>query len=237
MLFPLTTLVLGPLLMVQGRYVRRVTPRLPEAAGERSGSGGQGPELRVLIAGDSAAAGVGVATQDEALSGQLCQALMPDFSVHWKLLAQTGRTSSQVLEALSAEPEQGFDVAVVSVGVNDVTGRTSDLKWQVNLAQLTRVLTGRFRARHVVFTAVPPMHLFPSLPQPLRWYLGLRARQLNRQLEYHCRQDPACEYLAVPFPVSGELMARDGFHPGVKAYRLWAGHGAEVLKKRLKQSG
>ncbi len=233
MLFPLSTLVLAPLLIVQGRYVRRVTPRLPEPAGARSGSGGQGPELRVLIVGDSAATGVGVETQDQALSGQLYQALMPDFTVHWKLLAETGRTSSQVLEALAAEPEEGFDVAIVSVGVNDVTGRTSDRQWKHNLGQLTSRLTGRFGVRQVIFTSVPPMHLFPALPQPLRWYLGFRARQLNAYLEYHCRQEPACDYLAVPFPVSSELMASDGFHPGAQAYRLWGEHAAGVLKQRL----
>ena len=51
--------LLGPALWVQGKYVRRVTPRLPEPPGPRSGHCGQGPQLRLLIAGDSAAARVG----------------------------------------------------------------------------------------------------------------------------------------------------------------------------------
>lgn len=236
MLFPLITLALAPLLVVQGRYVRRVTPRLPEPEGGRSGSVGAGPDLRLLIVGDSAAAGVGVETQDKALSGQLCQALMADFRVHWKLLAETGRTSFEVLDALGAEPADHYDAAIVSVGVNDVTGRTSDRSWKHNLEQLTEQLTGRFGVGRVLFTAIPPMHLFPALPQPLRWYLGLRARQLNRYLECHCRQHPASDYLAVPFPVSSELMASDGFHPGGRAYSLWAGHAAEVLKPHLTPS-
>jgi hypothetical protein len=44
----------------------------------------------LLVVGDSAAAGVGAATQDEALSGQLAVALAPTFRLHWKLLAFTG---------------------------------------------------------------------------------------------------------------------------------------------------
>jgi len=55
--------VLSPLLVCQGIYVRRVTPKLPEADGPRSGEAGSGALLRLLVLGDSAAAGVGVRTQ------------------------------------------------------------------------------------------------------------------------------------------------------------------------------
>ena len=61
-----TTIGLGPVLLAQGHYVRRVTPRLPEPEGLRQGVEGSGPPLRLLILGDSSAAGVGVATQAEA---------------------------------------------------------------------------------------------------------------------------------------------------------------------------
>ncbi|MET3217482.1 UNVERIFIED_ORG: hypothetical protein ABIC48_005266 [Burkholderia territorii] len=54
--YPFAIAALGPLLFAQGRYVRRVTPRLPEAAGPRDGVAGGGPPLRVLAVGDSAAA-------------------------------------------------------------------------------------------------------------------------------------------------------------------------------------
>lgn len=60
-----------PILWWQGRRVKRDTPRLPEAAGARVGVSGAGQPLRVLILGDSAAAGVGVSHQDQALLGQI----------------------------------------------------------------------------------------------------------------------------------------------------------------------
>ena len=55
--------VMSPVLWIQGTYVRKVAQRLPEPPGERSGVVGAGPHLRVLITGDSAAAGVGADTQ------------------------------------------------------------------------------------------------------------------------------------------------------------------------------
>ena len=59
----LSTLALLPVLFVQGTKVRKNTPRLLEASGERQGIVGKGKPLSLLILGDSAAAGVGVENQ------------------------------------------------------------------------------------------------------------------------------------------------------------------------------
>ena len=71
----LSTLALLPVLVFQGVKVRKNTPRLLEASGDREGIIGQGQPLSLLILGDSAAAGVGVESQSEALSGAILQAL------------------------------------------------------------------------------------------------------------------------------------------------------------------
>ena len=63
-------LVLLPLLIWQGGRLRTTMPRLPEADGPRTGlTSGPAPSLRLVILGDSSAAGVGVGRQDEALAG------------------------------------------------------------------------------------------------------------------------------------------------------------------------
>ena len=61
-------LLLSPVLVAQAVVTRGRMPRLPEAAGPRQGEVGSGPLLRLLIVGDSSAAGVGVAQQRDALS-------------------------------------------------------------------------------------------------------------------------------------------------------------------------
>lgn len=61
------SLVLGPILMFQGRRLRRTIPRLPEASGPCTGlvSGASptltSPPLKLLLIGESTAAGVGAA--------------------------------------------------------------------------------------------------------------------------------------------------------------------------------
>lgn len=236
MKYPLLTLLLSPLLLAQALYVRKVTPRLPEPDGERAGIVGAGAGIRVLIAGDSAAAGVGVASQQQALSGRLVSLLSETHQVSWRLLAQTGHTSQDVLTRLGEVAPESFDIALLSVGVNDVTGGTGAGRWRANLAAIIELLETRFGVSHVVLTGLPPMHLFPALPQPLRWWLGARARQLNMALAGIAASDSRSSLLTVEFPFEDGYMADDGFHPGLLAYDLWARQAADVIRAELAPS-
>ncbi|MDF2445203.1 MAG: hydrolase family protein [Moraxellaceae bacterium] len=235
MRYHLITLGLAPLLLLQGRKVRRDTPLLPEPEGEREGSAGQGRDLRLLILGDSAAAGVGAAHQGEALSGRLVEALGEDYRVHWRLSAATGHRTRDLLARLAATEAQAFDVVVISVGVNDATGGTGREAWLTELAQLLDAIRERHSAGLVVFSGLPPMHLFPALPQPLRWYMGLRARRLNETLAAFAARHPDCAVAVPDFPLDTACLASDGFHPGPLAYAEWARHLAALIRRRQKR--
>ncbi|HET8730518.1 MAG TPA: SGNH/GDSL hydrolase family protein [Moraxellaceae bacterium] len=225
----LATVGLGPLLLLQGAYVRRVTPHLPEAEGPRRGEAGAGRPLRLLVTGDSAAAGVGVTHQGEALAGRLTQALTGEFRVRWMLEARTGRTTADTLAHLAQLPAQPFDVVLTSLGVNDVTGSVGLSRWIAQQRALVDLLRDKFSARHVLLSALPPLHEFPALPQPLRWYLGARAQRFNAALaEWAPAQ--GCHVLAPRFVPDSRAMASDGFHPGPASYAVWADMAAQRIR-------
>lgn len=231
----LLKLILGPLLLLQGWHTRRVTPRLPEPGGDRHGEQGSGPPLRLLIAGDSSAAGVGVAEQSQALAGQLAERLARHSHLHWQLIARSGVDTLELTELLQAEPPRQFDAALLLVGVNDVTASRSAGAWLEAFEQLLELVRNRFGVRRLIVFPVPPMHLFPALPQPLRWYLGLRARRFNQGLMELVERRPDCE-LVGPLPLAGPLMAADGFHPGAEIYTLWADRVAALLRPQPEQA-
>jgi lysophospholipase L1-like esterase len=224
----IATIALAPVLLWQGRRVRRNVPVLPEPEGAREGVAGTGPLLRVLVVGDSAAAGVGAATQDEALSGRIVAGLRADFQVCWKLFARTGATAASTLRGLHELEREPFDVVVTSFGVNDTTGRTPLREWLRLHDELAALLRGRFGARQLLLSGLPPMHAFPALPQPLRWYLGSRARQLDRALRNWVLPHGDIEYLEFRPALDPGMMAADGFHPGPAIYSAW---GAEVARR------
>ena len=227
----IATLALGPLLFLQGLHVRRTTPRLPEPAGLRRGEAGQGAPLRLLVTGDSAAAGVGATVQAEALAGRLVEALAAHYRVRWELVATTGHTTADTLRVLQALPAERFDIAVTSLGVNDVTALHGTRRWLREQAALADLLRSKFGVRRVLLSALPPVHRFPALPQPLRWYLGARARHFNRTLAAWAATSAACTFTAMDYPLQPALMAADGFHPGPGAYTLWGQHlAAEIIR-------
>lgn len=223
------TLALAPVLLAQGLWVRARTPRLPEPPGCRQGSIGEGPVLRLLIAGDSAAAGVGAAHQDEALLGRLVTLLAARNSVDFRLEARTGATTASAIAQLESLPAEHYDVAIVSLGVNDVTGNVPLDSWLDRQGRLWELLRDRFAVGRIVACGLPPMHAFPALPQPLRWYLGERATTFDRALQALATTEPNCHYLGLRFSEELDHVAADGFHPGPLAYAGWADRVAALL--------
>lgn len=233
----LVTAALGPLLLAQGRRVRKTVPSLPEPPGEREGIAGSGPSVRLLIIGDSAAAGVGAPTQQQALSGQIVAALAPRFRLHWRLFAFTGATTADMLERLGTEGRAGYDVALTSLGVNDVTGRVSLGTWRRQQHELITGLRERFDVGRILLSGLPPVHRFPALPQPLRWYLGRRAREFDRALEAIAAGRRDCEFLALDHEMMDtSAMAGDGFHPGPPVYAAWAHEAARRITDYKKEN-
>jgi lysophospholipase L1-like esterase len=210
--------------LLQGRWVRRVTPVLPEAPGPREGRAGEGPPLRLLILGDSAAAGVGAPAQAEALAGQLASRLAPRFDLRWTLVARTGDTTRDALQTLATMPGERFDVVVTSLGVNDVTSGRSPTRWMADQARLVEVLRQHFGARQILLSALPPMHRFPALPQPLRAYLGAQARRYNVALQAFAatRTKAAPGYRWIWIGDAGAHGVKTGFIPVHQVYAAWA---------------
>ncbi len=78
--------ILAPILIFQGKSVRKNTLRLPEASGQRKGIQGSGEtNIRILIIGDSASAGVGIDRQANALSGQILICFGQGYKIEWEL--------------------------------------------------------------------------------------------------------------------------------------------------------
>lgn len=221
--------LLAPLLATQGLLARRAVPKLPEPDCHRSGSTGCGPPLSLLVLGDSAAAGVGVAHQADALTGQILARLTGHYTVHWRIEATTGATTGDTLERLAALPPEKFDVAVTSLGVNDVTRGKRRGTWLSQQRALVELLRRRFGVQRIMLSSLPPVHVFPALPQPLRWFLGSRTRYFDHALAGFCAVTEGCEHIAPDYTFEESMMASDGFHPGAGVYREWGAAVAEHI--------
>src|SRR5215213_1408517 len=87
-----------PVLFVQGRGVRRRTPRLPDAAGATEGVvPGRGEPLRLVVLGESTVAGIGAAAHERALTGCVAAALARATGrpVRWRAAGRSGASARE----------------------------------------------------------------------------------------------------------------------------------------------
>lgn len=260
-------MLLAPVYLYQGRKIKRDTVRLPEPNGERHGqiqlskmatsADKMAQTLNLMIVGDSAAAGVGSQTQQEALSGRLIPVLEQHpiinstFStLSWSLQATTGHTSFDILRRLYVlpAPTMPVNVMVLSVGVNDTTANVSVDKWQQQIQDIIAIAQRKFGAQEVIFFSLPPMAQMPAIPPPLNNFVGAKASILDAVLQQVCAAHDRVNYLATDFPRMIEehangmpiditvMFASDGFHPSSLMYGYWAQQLAECITQLLDNS-
>lgn len=257
--------LLAPVYLYQGRKIKRNTIRLPEPNGERHGRVELNPSasttknatkntLTLMIVGDSAAAGVGSQTQQEALVGKLIPILVQQSSIStqfdemdWSLQATTGHTSFDILRRLYIlpAPSQPVDVMVLSVGVNDTTANISIHKWQQQIEDIIAIAQRKFGVRELIFSSLPPMAQMPAIPVPLNNFIGAKALMLDEVLQQVCAEHDRVTYMATDFarmieehsngtPIDIAVMfASDGFHPSSLMYGYWAQQLAELIVQVL----
>jgi lysophospholipase L1-like esterase len=228
-------LALAPLLVAQALATRWRAPVLPEPDGARQGQVGAGRLLRLLIVGDSSAAGVGVRTQDLALAGHLTRTLARSGSrrVSWQLVARSGITTAQALELLQHSAPAPADIAVAVLGVNDVIDQVASHRAVQQRAALVDWLREHAGVRHVVFAPLPPVHRFPLLPQPLRHVMGRDALRHDAAVARWAATREDVSHLPIDYALGPEHMAEDGFHPGEPVYRACGEALANFIAERL----
>ena len=261
--------LLAPVYLYQGHKIKRDTVRLPEPNGERHGQvqldkpAGNLPNtlkdnrqqtLNLMIVGDSAAAGVGSETQQEALVGNLIPILTQQpiiqttfNTLNWSLQATTGHTSFDILRRIYVlpAPSQPIDVMVLSVGVNDTTSSVSVDKWQQQIENIITIVQRKFGVRELIFLSLPPMAQMPAIPAPLNNFVGAKASILDNTLQQVCAAHDNVTYMATDFarmidehsngtPIDIRVMfASDGFHPSSLMYGYWAQQLVELIVELL----
>jgi lysophospholipase L1-like esterase len=219
-----------PLLLPQALWVRRRTPRFSAplgadggvvAAPDETSVGVAAPTLRLVGLGDSIIAGVGAQTAAECLTARLAQELSGrrNISVEWSNIGRIGATTHRVLHHLVQRlPPKPADLLLISAGVNDVTSLRRRSEWSSEIRALADHLARHSPGATALFLGLPPMHVFPALPVPLRQALGLRARLFDETLAETLDAHPTARHVPLTLEPAEGMFCADGFHPSAATY-------------------
>jgi len=231
-----------PVLLAQGCWIRKRTPRLPDAAGPREGTvAGEGEPLKLISVGESTVAGIGASTHEAALTGQLALALnrRSKRSVNWLVVARSGvNARSSLTELVPKLAGRRADVVLIALGVNDSIEFHTARRWASDIERLIDAIRGEVGDALVLLAGVPPLDYFPALPQPLSFVLGARSASLGEASVDIAQKMKRVVH--VPFQIekggSRQLFCSDGFHPSELGYSLWAEQLAEAFAKFKSQT-
>jgi lysophospholipase L1-like esterase len=227
------TRLLTPLLRGQAMHAMRRAPRLSGPAGPADGVVGEGdPYRRLLVIGESTAAGIGASQHTRALPGFLAAEMTGrrGGTVAWTARGKSGVTARRVITELLPVGPEPFDFTLLTVGINDLLDRRPPHAWGADLRMLIEALRDEQGRTRIIVSGMPPVHQVPAIPQPLRFVAGRRAATMNRITR---RVSAASGATYVPIKGSlgqrTELFASDGFHPSEAGYRVWARALARAL--------
>ena len=224
----------APFLYLQGQYTRRKIGRLPDAQGETAGRFGGGENaVKLLVIGESTAAGVGARTHEAALAGQFARFLSRKIgkTVNWNVIGRSGITVRETINELVPKiPDENFDYIVVALCGNEVLKLRSPRNFRHDMLEFLGILREKNPEAVVFITNAPAIRLSPVLPQPIKFILGHLSALHDKNIREFTAPMPNILYFPQPTEVVEDFFA-DGIHPSEKGYTLWSERMVETLLK------
>ncbi len=217
------------LLYLQARLARNAIgltewerPRIDGLHGD-----GTGPAIRLLMAGDSTAAGFAVDQAEQTPGVMIARGVSAaaERPVRLRCTAVPGATSAhlaaQLEHARADEEDTRFDLAVIFIGANDVIRRVRPGNAVAQLREATHRLISR--GTSVVVATCPDL----GTVRPIGWPLRSVARRASRQLaaaqtiavtEAGGRTVSLSDLLTDDFVADPAMFGPDLFHPSARGY-------------------
>lgn len=209
-------LPLLPLCWLQLKMTRR-QPRLTDGVtfpvAWRDNASAPGAARRVLGLGDQAMVPEDGLNASQGITAYCAESLNghADLETTWQVAGHAGATAGDVLATCRALDDLNADLILISMGINDVVGLTSLMRWQARIFDLVVMIRQKSTAK-IIFVGLPPMARFEPLPQPLRAVCGVRARLLDAILKRSISSLDFAAHLDFEEGALADVITDDGYH-------------------------
>lgn len=216
----------GPRILKQKKLLDETVERLPDAPRPWEGSVRGHSPLRLVVAGDSTATGVGAPSQEEALGGALADELFgrTGRGVLWRAVGSNGADTAHFLDNhLTDTISRPVDLVFLTLGANDALHARSARAFARDLRRILETISDRHPDALVLMSNLPIFARFQVLPEPLRGVLYRHSRNLERAARaVIARDDRWMIAEQLPPEYGPDFFASDQFHPSASGYTDWA---------------
>lgn len=231
-IYGLVSWFMVPIALWQGIGVRRRVPRMAPPVGDPFGTfGDKDPGIRLLVIGDSSAAGVGVEHMHEGLGSNLARILheRTGQSVVWRQAGANSATTEQIRDYVAPYlADQDFTHIVITAGTNDMKNFLPKRRFKRGFGGLLYTIDTIWPRAMTVWSPIIDMRTVPALPTALAHILELRVKLMNDMGRELCAERRA--HAAPQLRTDGvEGFAIDGFHASAFGYSYWANHLADFI--------
>ncbi|WP_182087129.1 SGNH/GDSL hydrolase family protein [Aureimonas sp. ME7] len=232
----LASWLLLPVYIWQGIGIRRRIERMLPPTGPSHGVSGSeaapaANAIRLLVLGDSSAAGVGVDRIEEGLAARLAERMhaLTGRTVVWRAVGSNSAVSADVRDLIVPNiARDAFTHILLSVGTNDVKNFHSTRRFKRGFGGLLYALRARWPDARIVWSPPVDMLRVPALPRGLAHVLSLRERMLARLGKRLCLERGVVPATTLP-RVEPAGFSRDGFHASAAGAAYAAGHLAPYV--------
>jgi|TARA_B110000967_G_C18891475_1_gene567676 lysophospholipase L1-like esterase len=240
------SLPLLPIMYLQGKKIRKNTPKLSEArnpqgyiktAAEKT--------LKILAIGESTIAGIGVDFHENGFIGSLAKEISEktNSSILWRVYAKSGYTAKMVRKKIVPEIEDSnADIIVIGLGGNDAFKLNSPEIWMVNINLLIKDLKRKFPKTPIYFTNMPPIKEFPAFTKIIKFLIGNLVEILGKRLYKKVKNNKnvhfnneiiSIETWKERYKIKGysTTFFSDGVHPSKLTYQIWGKDMATFIMK------
>ncbi|WP_111669610.1 GDSL-type esterase/lipase family protein [Algoriphagus litoralis] len=219
-----------PFLIFQAFRIRQIRPQLPALSENLTlGNGNR----KLLILGESTAAGVGASAQRFTLAGQFFQHLGSEFQV--KNLGKNGLQVHQVTSHFNKELnaiQDRFEGIMLFLGANDCFKLTAPDKFRIELDKLISDLKNRFSPDWIYLADIPPVHLFPAFPKLMQYFLQGQRNFLQKEMISISQSQKEVLFDKITLDINSDFFASDLIHPADEGYQKIAKFTLDGLSTR-----
>ena len=223
-----------PYLFFAVKKLRKTIPVLPNAEDLEGQIGDYNFTKSLLFLGESAIAGVGVKSNNEALAGQLADRLSTQYScaIKWEVLAHTGYDSQHVIDKLLPQlKDESYDLILIQLCVNDTLKLIPPVYYSLRIEKIINHLKQKYPNSKILFVNNAPIRDM-SFPFLVKFILGNIIDQYAHVLEDLVGQHKDLYFISEKLQYSDwqkrypemhrEDFFSDGVHPSAFTFARWA---------------